>query len=486
MKLKRFGKVAKTVGSLCLLFSVMFIPPIIVSIIYHDGAMQQFVESLFITFFLGVILWLPFKSLDVELYRRDGFLIIVLVWLALGIISSIPFDLILHTSVIDSLFEAVSGVTTTGATVLSNLDDMPPSLLFYRQELQWFGGMGLIVLAVAVIPQLGIGGMSIYKAEVPGVMKEEKLTPRLNQTASILWKIYLGLTIACAFFYWLAGMNAFEAISHSLATVSTGGFSTHDDGFNFFKNSHMFEQIAIVFMLLGAINFSLHYVALKEKSLKSYWQDEEVRLFLLIIAFSSALIILTLSIFHTYSGLYETSLNAVFTVVSMITSTGFVTTNYSYWPLFIPFFLILIGFVGGCGGSTAGGMKVMRILILFKLVGREMKRLLHPNGVFHIRLNGRKKLADRTLQSVFGFFALYVASFVVLLLLMMFDGIDQVTAFSAVATCMNNMGPGLGEVTQSFATLDDAAKMISVASMLLGRLEVVSVLVLLSPDYWRL
>jgi len=486
MKLKRFSKVTKTVGSLCLLFSVIFVPPIIVSYLYHDGTMPQFIESLAITLLLGVLLWLPFKTLKTELYRRDGFLIIVLVWFALSLISSIPFDLILHTSVIDSLFEAVSGVTTTGATVLTGLDNMPPSLLFYRQELQWFGGMGLIVLAVAVIPQLGIGGMSIYKAEVPGVMKEEKLTPRLSQTASLLWKIYLGLTIACGIAYWLAGMNPYEAISHSLATVSTGGFSTHDQGLNYFEHSTLIMIIAIVFMLLGGINFSLHYLAFRGKSLKAYFQDEEVRLFFVVVFGASFLIIAILSYFHTYSSLFEVSLKTVFTVVSNITSTGFVSADFSYWPLFTPFFLIIIGFVGGCGGSTAGGMKVMRILILFKLIGREMKRLLHPRGVFHIRLNGRKRLADRTLQSVFGFFSLYVASFVVLLLLMMLDGVDQVTAFSAIATCMNNMGPGLGDVTQSFASLDDTAKIISAASMLLGRLEVVSVLVLLSPQYWKL
>ena len=484
MKLKRFSKVTKTVGSLCLLFSIIFVPPIIVSYIYHDGTMPEFFESLAITFILGLILWLPFRSKGVELYRRDGFLIIVLVWLALSFLSSIPFDLILHTSVIDSLFEAVSGVTTTGATVLSGLDKMPPSLLFYRQELQWFGGMGLIVLAVAVIPQLGIGGMSIYKAEVPGVMKEEKLTPRLSKTASILWKLYLGLTISCTIAYWLAGMTFYDALAHSLATVSTGGFSTHDISLNYF-HSAIIEEIAIIFMMLGAINFSLHFIVLRKKSLSVYLKDEESRLFLMIVFMASALVALTLEYFDFYHDFFKTILNSTFTIVSMITSTGFVTADYSIWPVFIPVFLMLIGFVGGCGGSTAGGMKVMRILILFKLIGREMKRLLHPHGVFHIRLNERKKVPNRTLQAVFGFFSLYVASFVVLLLLMVMDGVDQVTAFSAVATCMNNMGPGLGDVSSSFAGLDDPAKIISVASMLLGRLEVVSVLVLLSPEYWR-
>jgi trk system potassium uptake protein TrkH len=485
MRLKRFSKVTKTVGSLCLLFTALFIPPMIISLIYHDGALIRFSESSIITFVLGIFLWFPFRAKRVEFYRSDGFLIIVLVWMVLSLLASIPFDLILHTSVIDSLFEAVSGVTTTGATVLSGLDDMPPSLLFYRQELQWFGGMGLIVLAIAVIPQLGIGGMSIYKAEVPGVMKEEKLTPRLSQTASLLWRMYLGLTISCASAYWMAGMSVYDAVSHSLATVSTGGFSTHDQSLRYFHSS-LIEGIATVFMLLGAINFSLHFTALKERSLKNYVEDAEVRLFVGIIAGAVLLVFLTLEFFAPMDSLLTMLLDSVFTVVSMITSTGFVTVDYSAWPLFIPFFLILIGFVGGCGGSTAGGMKAMRVLILFKLVGREIKRLLHPQGVFLIRLNGANQIPHRTLHSVFGFFSLYVASFTVLLLLMMVDGVDQVTAFSAIATCMNNMGPGLGGVTQSFLGLDDPAKIISVASMLLGRLEVVSILVLLNPEYWRL
>jgi len=484
MVLNRFGKVTKTVGNLCLLFSVIFIPPIIVSFIYNDGVISQFIESLLLTLCLGLILWLPFRLKKVKLYQRDGFLIIALVWLALSFIASIPFDLILHTSIIDSLFEAASGVTTTGATVLSGLDDMPPSLLFYRQEIQWFGGMGLIVLAVAVMPQLGIGGMSIYKAEVPGVMKEEKLTPRLSKTALMLWKMYVGLTLTCAIAYWIAGMSIFDAIAHSLTTVSTGGFSTHDQSLNYF-HSAIIEEIAIVFMLLGAINFSIHFISFKEKSLKNYFKDEEVMMFLGVIVFAIGIVFFTLQTVNYFHYFFKDLLDITFTIVSMITSTGFVTVDYSYWPLFIPFFLMVIGFVGGCGGSTAGGMKVMRILILIKLVRREMYRLLHPKGVFHIRLNGRNKIASRTLQSVFGFFALYVGSFVVLLLLMMADGVDQITAFSAIATCMNNMGPGLGEVTQSFVSLDDPAKLISIASMLLGRLEVVSVLVLLSPEYWR-
>ncbi len=483
MRLSKFIPISKTVGILCLLFSIIFVPPIIVSYIYHDDVMPQFAEAFVTTLILGSILWAPFSFKKVDLHRRDGFLIIALVWLLLSFLSSIPFDLILHSSVIDSLFEAVSGVTTTGATVLTGLDEMPPSLLFYRQELQWFGGMGLVVLAVALMPQLGIGGMSIYKAEVPGVMKEEKMTPRLSQTASLLWKMYLALTISCALAYWLAGMSIYDAISHSLATVSTGGFSTHDQSLNYFHSS-LIENIAVVFMLLGAINFSIHFIAFRGKSIKSYFKDEEVRWFLWIVLGAITMIVITLEYNNYYYHTSRTIQDVTFTVVSMITSTGFVTADYSLWPVFVPVLLMLIGFVGGCGGSTAGGMKVMRVLILFKLAKREMHRLLHPHGIFGVRLN-RRHMPNRVLESVFGFFSLYIVSFVILLLLMMVDGVDQVTAFSAVATCMNNMGPGLGEVAQSFAGLDDPAKIISIVSMLLGRLEVVSILVLLSPEYWK-
>lgn len=494
MRLAVLTKCLSTVGIICLFFSVIFVPPIIISEIYQDNEAVNFVEAMMITFITGFFLWFPFRNNQTSLQQRHGFLIIVLLWLVLSLLSSLPFDLILRSSVIDSLFEAVSGITTTGATVFSGLDDMSPSLLFYRQELQWFGGMGLIVLAVAVIPQLGIGGMSVYKAEVPGVMKEEKLTPRLSQTALILWKMYLVLTLTCALAYWLAGMSVYDAIAHSLSTLSTGGFSTHDSSLGYF-NSAVIEQIAVVFMLLGAINFSLHFMWFKHNPLKhfswkknfirEYFKDQELRLFLIVIFAATVIITATLIIEYTYLNPSTSLRHSLFTVVSMITSTGFVTADYSQWPLFIPFFLMIIGFVGGCGGSTAGGMKVIRMLILVKLVYREMKQMIHPKGIFNVSLKSGSTIPNRTLESVFGYFVLYIASFAILLLLMMMDGADQVTAFSAVATCMNNMGPGLGEASQSFAGLKDSEKLIAVAAMLIGRLEVISVLVLLSPQYWR-
>ena len=262
MNTSKFAQIMKIIGSLYLIFSIVYIPPILISEIYQDGEATFFIESLTSNFIIGCLLWLIFRKSNRSLHGRDGFLVIVLFWVSLSLISSLPFDLILHTSIVDSLFEAVSGLTTTGATVLSGLDTMPPSLLFYRQELQWFGGLGLIVLAVAIIPQLGIGGMSIYKAEVPGLMKDEKLAPRLANSSALLWKLYLGMTLSCALAYWLAGMSIFDAISHSLSTVSTGGFSTHDQSLSYF-HSVVIEDIAIFFMMLGAINFGIHYLGLK-------------------------------------------------------------------------------------------------------------------------------------------------------------------------------------------------------------------------------
>lgn len=484
MHVAKLAQIVKIVGSLYLMFSIVYIPPIFVSEIYQDGQATFFIEALVTNATIGFLLWFIFRKASRSLHGRDGFLVIVLFWVSLSLISSLPFDLILHTSVIDSLFEAVSGLTTTGATVLSGLDTMPPSLLFYRQELQWFGGLGLIVLAVAIIPQLGIGGMSIYKAEVPGVMKDEKLAPRLANSSAILWKLYLGMTLACALAYWLAGMSVFDAISHSLSTVSTGGFSTHDQSLSYF-HSVLIEDIAIFFMVLGAINFGIHYLSLKKHSLAPFLNDSEVKLFLGIIVATSTIIGVTLLYFHYYQNASAAFQNAIFTLVSVITSTGFVTADFSKWPLFLPFFLIVISFIGGCGGSTAGGMKVIRILVVLKLVGREFIRLLHPHGRFTIRINKGVKLPERALQSIFGFFSLYVLSFIFLLILMVANHVDVTTAFSAVATCMNNTGPALGELAQSFATLNDPGKIISIASMLLGRLEVVSILVVLNPTYWQ-
>lgn len=483
MKLN-FKPVISITGLLCMFFSVSVIPAIFVSWYYGDGELGDLTESFVLMLTTGIILWLLTRGAQISLRGKDGFFVVTLFWLLLGVLGALPFVLALNVSWVDALFESVSGLTTTGATVFSNLDSMQPSILFYRQELQWFGGMGLIVLAVAVLPMLGIGGMSLYRAETPGPMKEDKMMPRLYKGSRILWLLYVGITVLCAVAYWLAGMSAFDAVSHSLSTVSTGGYSTHDASLGYY-NSRVIDNIAVFFMLLGAINFSIHYAALYNQNLKTYLQDSEVRIFLLFIVAASVFVAVTLWLSGYKDHLTDSFQIAVFEVVSIITTTGYGIDDFSLWPLFLPFLLIMISFVGGCGGSTAGGVKVMRVHILIRLGYREILRLVHQKGMFPIRIGG-KPVADKTLQSILGFFSVYVASFVTLMLaLLAATGVDQVTAFSAIATCINNTGPGLREVALSFSSLNDPGKMISVAAMLLGRLEVFSILVLFHPEFWR-
>ncbi len=471
-------------GLLCVFFSFSVLPPILISWYYHDGEVADLSLSFSIMFFTGVFLWLLSRGRQINLRGKDGFLVVTLFWLLLGVLGMLPFKISLNVSAVDALFESVSGLTTTGATVFFNLDAMQPSILFYRQELQWLGGMGLIVLAVAVLPMLGIGGMSLYRAETPGPMKEDKIMPRLYVGSRILWLIYVGLTVMCAMAYWLAGMSTFDAVSHSLTTVSTGGFSTHDASLGYFSSEYV-DDIAVVFMLLGSINFGVHYTALYKRNLTTYFQDKEVRFFFIFIAAAVSIVAFSLWL-NNYSEQKEEILQtSVFEVVSIVTTTGYGIDDFSVWPVFLPFLLILISFVGGCGGSTAGGVKVARMDILIRLGYREILRLVHPKGLFPVRI-GNKLVADRTLQSILGFFSLYIVSFVFLLLLLLAaTDVDQITAFSAIATCINNTGPGLRDVALSFSSLNDTGKMISVAAMLLGRLEIFSVLVLLHPEFWR-
>ncbi len=479
---RRLGAVFRLVGVFCIIFSASMIPPMLVSLWYADGEARHFLVSLGVSSLVGLLLWAPGAVAPPELRRRDGFLVVALFWTVLSALGALPFILGPHVGFVDALFEAASGFTTTGATVLSGLDALPKSVLFYRQELQWFGGMGLIVLAVAVLPALGVGGMQLYRAEVPGPMKEDRLTPRLRQTAQALWLIYVGITGACALAYWFAGMSLFDAVAHSLATVSTGGFSTHDASIGYF-HSPAVEIAAIVFMFAGGINFSVHFLALRAGSLRPYWHDVEVRAFLLFVAGVVGFCTVALYLYDFYAA-FPALRNSAFEVVSIVTSTGFGTADFSQWPAFLPVLLIFVSFVGGCGGSTAGGMKVMRLLVLTREAVREVRRLVHPHAHYALRL-GDRVVEHRVAQNIWGFFAVYVATFVVLMLLMMLTGLDQPSAFSAVATCMNNLGPGLGQVAYDFASVSTAGKAIAVFAMLAGRLEVFTLLVLLTPDYWR-
>jgi len=471
------------VGFLCMIFSLSVIPPMLVSAFYDDGELVHFALSFAVIHVTGLVLWLPARRAIGEFRRRDGFIIVTLFWAVLSLLSAIPFVIGPHLSYVDALFEAVSGFTTTGATVIVGLDALPPSVLYYRGQLQWLGGMGLIVLAVAIMPMLGIGGMQLYRAEAPGPMKEDKLKPRLAETARSLWLVYVGLTLACALGYWLTGMSAFDAIVHSYTTVSTGGFSTHDASLGYF-DSVPIEMIAILFMLAGGINFAVHYRAVLGISLRPYWRDVEVRAFLIFIIMALVVIACMLWLFEEYAHFHQALTNSLFEVVSVITSTGFGTADFSSWPSFLPLLLIFISFVGGCGGSTAGGIKVSRILLLLKQGGQEIAYLIHPRVARPLRI-GSHVLPPRVSQAIWGFFAVYMVVFALFTLLMMAAGLDQVSAFSAVATSMNNLGPGLGEVAVTFASVSTAGKLLATVAMLLGRLEIFTVLVILTPAFWR-
>ncbi|NOY16756.1 MAG: potassium transporter [Gammaproteobacteria bacterium] len=475
----------KVLGFLIIMFSVSLLPPLLIGWYDRDATVQVFLQSWGGLLLLGVLMWFPNRKKLDELRIRDGFLIVVLFWVVLALSGALPFILSGHPqmSVVDAVFESMSGLTTTGATVLIGLDDLPRSILYYRQQLQWLGGMGIIVLAVAIAPVLGVGGMQLFRAETPGPMKNNKLTPRITETAKALWLVYFGLTVVAALLFYLAGMSLFDAIGHSFSTMATGGFSTHDASIAYF-NSPLIDGIAMLFMLIAGINFSLHYLAIHHRSLRHYLFDSEVKAYLLIL-FVLSLITISLLI---REGTFTDTLSAVryglFQVISFATTTGYTSTGFSYWPGLLPVLLIIGSFVGGCAGSTGGGMKVIRVELLIRQGRREIDRLLHPNAVLPIKLN-KRPVSDTVINAVWGFFALYVISFVSLGLLMMMTGSDIVTAFSAIAATLNNLGPGLGEVTENYRSISDAGKWILSFTMLLGRLELFSLLVVLTPAFWK-
>jgi len=476
----------KIFGLLLVIFSFSMIPPIFVSILLENQReLDAFTHTFAIVITLGAALWLPLRNYQRELRTREGFIIVALFWVVFSALGSIPFMLShsLSMSFTDAFFESMSGFTTTGATVISGLDSLPKSILFYRQQLQWLGGMGIIVLAVAVLPVLGVGGMQLFKAEAPGPIKDAKLTPRITGTAKALYSIYLVITILCALAYWAGGMSGFDAVAHSLSTVANGGFSTHDQSFAWFDSARL-ELIAIFFMVLSGVNFALHYGAWHSKSLKAYWRDTEFRAYLWILLGASALIFIYLSIHDGFPYVFEDLHHGPFQLVSFMTTSGFGVADFVNWPDFIPVLLVFSGFIGGCAGSTAGGLKVVRVVLLAKQSAREIKALVHPTAQLPIML-GDVQVSEKVTNAVWGFFGLYVASFVIMMLLMMAADVDQVTAFSAVAACINNVGPGLGDVASSFAGMTDPVKWLSAFAMLLGRLEIFTVLVLFSPTFWR-
>lgn len=474
----------RIVGLLLMLFSLGTLPSMMLGWVQADGTADVFGQAFAATATSGVVLWLFTQSADSELKIRDGFLVTAAFWIVLGLYGSLPFLLTdtIEVSIFDAVFESISGLTTTGATVLTGLDVLPQSILLYRQLLQWLGGIGIIVLAVAVLPMLGIGGVQLYRAESSGASKDSRLTPRITSTAKALFTIYLGLTIACAAAYYFAGMTLFDAISHAFSTIAIGGFSTHDTSMGFFRSDAILI-IGSIFMLVSAVNFGLHFIAFTKGNPKIYASDSETKFFCGVILIASAITCLTLTAMKTLP-LSEAIVHGVFQSISIATTTGFASTSFSLWPSFLPIFLMMLSVMGACAGSTGGGVKAMRVLLIFRQGIRELRQLLHPNAVIPLKLDHRR-VRPAVVSAVWSFFAVYMFSSFILVLCMLATGLDFLSAVSAVMAAINNLGPGLGSVAANYAAITDPGKIILCVGMLLGRLEIFTLLILFTPTFWR-
>ncbi len=472
-------------GLLLTLTGVSQIPPLLVALYFKDTSFEPFLISACGEILIGLMLFLPVRSGRIELRVRDGFLVVVLAWLTVGIGGAIPLWLIKqpHIGAVDGLFEAISALTTTGATVLTGLDDMPRGLLYHRAQLQWLGGIGIIVLAVAILPMLRIGGMQLFRAETPGPMKDSKLTPRITETAKALWLIYLVLTAACALAYWLAGMQLFDAVTHAFTTVPIGGFSNYDSSLAHFANP-LIEIVAMLFMVIAGMNFALHFLAWRNASTQGYFQDSELRTFLGLLGFFILLTTFEILRLDVTQDIGHALRLGAFQTISSLTTTGYTTDSFYLWPGYLPTLFLILCLIGGCAGSTGGGMKVIRIMLLYQQMVREIKRLVHPNAVLAIKL-GDRAVSDNVISAVWAFFFLYAACILGIGMLLHASGLDVLTAFSATIACLTNLGPGLGEVGPHYGNLSAFAKLLLTFAMLLGRLELFTLLVLFTPGFWK-
>ena len=474
-----FKSIINLFSILVLVFSLSFIFPILIAYFYSETNIYMFIKTFLIVSFIGGVGWILTRKNTKELNTKDGFIVITFFWLVLSLIGAIPF-IFSGMTVVDSIFESMSGITTTGATTLVNLENLPKSILFYRQMLQWMGGMGLIVLAIAIMPLLGIGGGQLYKTEIPGAMKDQKLTPRIKETAQALWLIYLSLTVLCSILYYLAGMSVFDAISHSFSTVSIGGFSTHDESIGYF-NSVSIEIICMIFMLVSALSFTLHYFAIYLNKPLKYLKDAELKFFITVLLIIIAITLL-ISIFSSQNIINIGDI--LFHSVSIVTTTGFTSTDSASWPVSIGFILLIGAFIGACSGSVGGGIKSWRVLIMINYAYVNVMRLIHPNSVISLKI-GSKTVEDDVANSVWGFFSIYVILFIFLLAALLVTGLDFESAFSAIGACLNNLGPGLGEVSQNYNSISSVGKIILSFAMILGRLEIFTLLILLTPMFWQ-
>ncbi len=481
--MRSYAPVLRVVGMLLMFLSAGFVPPLAFAVANNDGGAGPFLVSLVTVALIGALMYVPLRNNRRELRVADGFLVVVACWGAVALAGALPLYLVLDIGLADAVFESTSGITTTGATVLSGLDDMPISILWYRQQLQWMGGLGIIVLAVAILPMLRIGGMEIYKAEVTGPVKENRLTPRIAETAKALWAIYIGLTVICTLALWAAGMTLFDAVTHAFTTISTAGFSTHDASVAQF-DSALIEWLLVLFMFVASMNFALHFLALRRATAQVYFNDPELKLFAFLLLGLSILITILLWRQEVYGDVWESLRYAVFHAVSYTTTTGFTTADVYLWPGTLPLLMILISGLGGCAGSTTGGFKIVRIYLVSKQGLRELKRLIHPRSVVPLKLGGRT-LKPEVANAVWGFVSLYIVCVVILTLIVSSLEQDLVTSVSVVFSAMNNLGPALGEAGANWGGLTDATKWLMSFAMLLGRLEIFTVLVLLTPTYWK-
>lgn len=477
-----YKSILNLLGILLGIFSLSFLPPLIIAYTYNESESEIFLFSFLFFLILGGAIWGGARQKNLPLNISDGFIITTLFWVVLACAGSVPFYFF-GLNVSDAVFESVSGITTTGATTIVGLDNLPKSILLYRQLLQWIGGMGLIVLAVAVMPALGIGGGQLYKMELPGSHGNQKLTPKITDSAKALWKIYVGLTVACAALYFLSGMSFFDSIAHSLSTVAGGGFSTHDESIGFF-NSSLIEAVCIIFMLLSAASFAVHYAAIFGGKPLKYFYDSEFRFFLSVVLLIIAISLIYHIISNSYADIFSAFSSTVFHVVSAITTSGFTTENFSLWPGFLPYLLLVGAFMGACSQSVGGGIKAWRVLIMINQAYKEILNTIHPNAVLSSKI-GTKVIDAKIAEKVWGFFSIYVFVFMFLLMAMLGTGLDFETAFSSVGACLNNLGPGLGDVANNYANVTGLGKLVLCLAMILGRLEIFTLLVLFMPAFWR-
>jgi trk system potassium uptake protein TrkH len=477
--------VAHVFAMVMMVFAMTMLAPLIMAIWGLDPALWSFVLSAVATFVLGALLWLATRRFKRELKTRDGLMLVALTWIALPAVAGFPLWKYLPINFTDAYFEAASGLTTTGGTVLSGLEYLPRSINLWRHLLSWLGGMGIIVLAVAVLPMLGVGGMQIYRAEMPGPMKDSKLTPRIGQTAKLLWAVYAGLTAACIISLRFAGMDWFDAVCHGFSALALGGFSTYDASIGHF-NSLPIELVLTVFQILAGLNFATHYLAWSQRGVLAYFRDAEAKAVLGVLAASCTGIALFLFLRGAFPDFPTALRHSFFNVVSIAVDSGLHTEDFSRWPIFAPMWMMFLSCFVASSGSTGGGIKMIRTLVLAKQAHRELNMLVHPNMVRPLKVGGTV-IANRVVFAVLAFLSLYFMSIVTLIFVQLVSGLDLLTSLSSILACINNAGPGLGLVGpgSNYGILTDFQTWVCSAAMLLGRLEVFTILVLFTPTLWR-